>query len=468
MMTMRQAHTTDNAIYITTQSGSVSNSTLLVTTFDDTMGKPVEISVSPDGTQLIFELYTRVCPGFVNCREATVWMMNIDGSELHLLATTNDEEPMVNSTVWSPDGKWVATVEGYFGGMVEVYDPIQPGGEWHWKALDGVPGVLYAIPSTSESVTLPGNGGSGVVPIAETTSDGLLSPMRAGYIPEMKWLPDIPIATEERGSLPTNVAALSGTIYFDDDGEGNAIAMHAINVQDTTDQILFNLTDDDLDNVDDLVYSSRDGRLFSHYCSDYGNSYDDDRRFIIYDQNEQILANILGQENGYNMSVRRAIRFSPVDSNLLLILYSDYHSGSETYADYLVTVLDWNSKTFLKHFKSQEYNAVDWTAEGDILLAGEDGNVYSANVTDQGISDPVLYISGQDNIKSIAVSPEGNSIAYTLNEQIWVSDINGDNFQRLTGFTSGYNMFPEWSPDGRYIAFKHIDEDDQSPTDPLA
>jgi WD40 repeat protein len=391
--------------------------------------------------------------------------MSIDGSDLRLLATTDDEEPMVNATVWSPDGNWVATVEGYFGGMVEVYDPIQPGGEWHWEALDGVPGVLYAVPSSAENVTLPGDGSSGVLPIAETTKEGLLRPVRAGYSPELKWLPDISITSEERGSLPDNAASLSGTIYFDDDGEGDTTAMHAVNVQDGTDQIMYNLTDDDLDNVNDLVYVSRDGQLFSHYCSDYGNSYDDDRRFIIQDQNGQILANILGQGNGYKMSVRRAMRFSPVDSKLLLILYSDYLSGSDTYADYLVTVLDWNSRTFIKHFKSREYNAVDWTADGDILLAGQDGNVYLAKVSGQNISDPVLHITSQDSIKSIAVSPDGDSIAYTLNEQIWVSDFNGDNFQRVTGFTSGYNMFPEWSPDGQYIAFKHMDYDNHYPND---
>jgi Tol biopolymer transport system component len=86
-------------------------------------------------------------------------------------------------------------------------------------------------------------------------------------------------------------------------------------------------------------------------------------------------------------------------------------------------------------------------------------------VTDQGISDPELYISSQDSIKSIAVSPDGGAIAYTLDEQIWVSDIHGNHFQRLTGFSSGYNMFPEWSPDGRYIAFKHMDYDNHSPLD---
>jgi Tol biopolymer transport system component len=44
--------------------------------------------------------------------------------------------------------------------------------------------------------------------------------------------------------------------------------------------------------------------------------------------------------------------------------------------------------------------------------------------------------------------------------QIWVSDADGQNLRRLTGFSEGFNLFPEWSPDSRYLAFKHVDADD--------
>jgi hypothetical protein len=454
----RLVYTTDYSIYITTESGNVSNSAL-ISTFDTTMGKPVEVSVSPDNSQLAFELFTGGSPSpFVDWRDASIWLMNMDGSGLHLLATTDEEEPRVNSTVWSPDGNWVATVEGYIGGITEVYDPFEPG-EWRWEVLEGVPGVLYAVPSSGENIQLPGNGNRGVKPIVKASENGLVRPVLPGFSPEMKWVADIPVAAESRGSLPADSTGVNGgmvgSIYYDDDGEGDTTALHALELQGATEQTLFNLTDDDLDNVSDLVYASRDGQYFSHYYDDVFNG-----AIYILDRNGQILSGISDEGDSYEVSVTGAMRFSPVDANLLLVPYMDSFNNNETYLDDIVSVIDWSTRTFRKHFSQREYNAADWTPDGNILLAGKDGNVYLSSVTNQNISDPQLHISGIDNIKNIAVSPDGSSIAYTLNRHIWVSDFNGDNFRRLTGFTEGFNMFPEWSPDSHYIAFKHVDDND--------
>ena len=101
------------------------------------MGKPMHLAVSPDDTRLVFELFTGGSPSpFVKWRDATLWLMYMDGSGLRMLATTEDEDPRVNSSVWSPDSNWVATVEGYVGGITQVYDVFEPG-EWRWEVFAG-------------------------------------------------------------------------------------------------------------------------------------------------------------------------------------------------------------------------------------------------------------------------------------------------------------------------------------------
>jgi Tol biopolymer transport system component len=56
------------------------------------------------------------------------------------------------------------------------------------------------------------------------------------------------------------------------------------------------------------------------------------------------------------------------------------------------------------------------------------------------------------------ISPDGEKIAFNSDRsgrgEIWVSDSKGENLTRVTNGTD-----PHWSPDGRRIAFKRIEED---------
>jgi glucose/arabinose dehydrogenase len=84
--------------------------------------------------------------------QLTPWIINTDGTDFHRLAYTpksNGENELFGSLAWSPDGKYILITEGY-----------SPQGSTHDS---GVPGYLYAIPSSSHNVELNRDGRDGII-----------------------------------------------------------------------------------------------------------------------------------------------------------------------------------------------------------------------------------------------------------------------------------------------------------------
>src|SRR6478672_7480964 len=53
---------------------------------------------------------------------------------------------------------------------------------------------------------------------------------------------------------------------------------------------------------------------------------------------------------------------------------------------------------------------------------------------------------------SVAFSPDGQSVVYSMGGSLWRQGINGDVADELT-YGPGYDYQPDWSPDGRFILF---------------
>jgi hypothetical protein len=106
---------------------------------------PAAPKVSPDGSKIAFRL---VSESNYQISEATIWVMNSDGSDLHQLAHDSGSYQVFNNLTWSPDGLYILVTEGGMGG-----DPITGGASDH----------IYAIPSNSRDVELGCDDTSGII-----------------------------------------------------------------------------------------------------------------------------------------------------------------------------------------------------------------------------------------------------------------------------------------------------------------
>ncbi len=455
----RLVYTVSNTIYLTIQPNSLDS--ISIKSFTSSQGEPDWIAASPGGERIAFELKTGGSPSpYIRYRNATLWVMDIDGDNLRLLATSNADTPRVNTPAWSPDGNWVTAVEGHVSGVAFVPDPIETG-IWWVTPVGGPPGALYAVPADGQAAILPADGTSTAQPIFRAVDAESVTFVGPGISSRMKWIPSAVETNRTMGNLPADDGTLnqglSSNIYLNGSGDGDSTAAQRINLADGVVKQLFILTDDDLDTVRDLIYVSHDAQLFSHYFDEIGQY-----ALYIYKRDGTALAGLALESDNYKMIPKNPVRFSPRDTNLVLLPYRNLLSGSDNFGNRYVTVINWNSKLFVKHFQDREYVAADWTPAGDIILAGKEGGIYRASATADGFSEPSLLFSFKEAARDLTVSPDGYQLAYHLAGQIWVSNLDGTGLRRLTTPASAFYAMPEWSPDSKHLAFKEIDDDDQS------
>ena len=144
-----------------------------------------------------------------------------------------------------------------------------------------------------------------------------------------------------------------------------------------------------------------------------------------------------------------------------------------------VTIFGWGDQVFNKNCvaiydlataellaKYDEKYAGTWTPDGRLVMAGShktvsvDGNEYHSKqpgifITDKAFSTVTRIDPELDDPAPYhpAVSPDGKRIAFIINNHVWVMNIDGSNLKQLTA-SGGDNIetFPQWSPDGKYVA----------------
>jgi hypothetical protein len=112
-------------------------------------------------------------------------MINMDGTDLHLVATTyNDEEPAISGVEWSPDGRWIFALEDYRPANGNIYDSYRFGHAYIIPADGGSDKVYYLSEHDAErspEVRMFWRYGFGVEPSGITTK---------GYMRKFFWITD--------------------------------------------------------------------------------------------------------------------------------------------------------------------------------------------------------------------------------------------------------------------------------------
>jgi Tol biopolymer transport system component len=456
----RLVYENNGAIYVATEPYQVEG--VAVKSLAGIAGYPSRMRTNPDGSKIIFEMVTGGPMLFetVSYRDATVWMMNVDGTGLKLYATTQREDdpsvesddPRLNNPMWSPDGDKIITMEGYFSGVGIVYDDLDltPDSDYIVVPTDRK-GLTYVVPANENEVKLPPNGEFQASILSALGSDGAI-PFVESVDSHLFLVPNAETPVEIAGSLPSENTTqinrgIGGNIIFINESQGDTV-VSALSVESGNMTDIVTLSTDEHDEYYIDFSMSNDMQYFAFY--DY--EYLDDKHINLFNSSGEMIRQYSMYTVSYDISPSSRIHFSPLNNNLLLFEYEDNNDDDKHY----VTILDWSQDSFIRTFSDRQYFDPLWTPDGDLVIWDERNTAYLVQVTDDQVGNPIELFSLPESSAYHSISPDGNRMIFKMARHIWSINMDGTLLTQITAPKVGYETYPVWSPDGQYILFKSM------------
>ena len=424
--------------------------------------------ISPDGQQVLFELVSDLPPTLstIDYREATVWQMNTDGSNLRQIADTSRlasynedgyDDARVNQPVWSPDSQHLLMTENFTSGAVTTFYGTETDTNFYIESSEttpiDLPDITYIMPAITEFVRLPPPAYSpiGVRPLLSSNQARQIGVLGINPLSRQSWTSEVEPSASSSGSFPNPNGrvnrGLSGDVYFKAgifDSDFDA-AIVKFDVETNVKSIIkLNSTIDGLDSDDQLgafnVSQSKNRIAAFQYESS-------EREYLtVYDSSGKILSAFLLANSDYDFSEFGAnLQISPISENLVAWSFYDFDKDRRG-----VVVADTQANNFYYVFDDRRYNDFSWFPNGDMLLV--DGNkVYRAQANRTGFSAAQLLFEHTVHPTEVSVAPDGQRLVFRSVGHIFTIKLDGSELVKVTSPTTHYWADASWSPDGQSL-----------------
>lgn len=418
--------------------------------------------ISPDGSQVMIEVITEVPLALsgLEFREATVWQMNIDGTNLRKLVDTSRvssfnaaefAEPRVNEPVWSPDGQHMLVTENYTLGAAVSYYGTETENLTYIESVDITPinndDVTYVLPTDTDFQRLPpaDYSDTGVRPLFALDAQGRNGIVGIRPIRRQVWTPPIENSIYSGGAFPAPNGqvnrGLSGTLYLGSVRESgmSGIPVESMDLTTGTITTRFLSIEDNSIFVSGFDVSADESRIAALHT--------DSELINIYNADGEELESYAQITSDYDYEAQGQIAFSPVNENKIAWLFGDRNSSIQG-----VVFLDTQLDRFLNVFDDRDYDTFAFMPNGDLLLVS--GNqVYLATFSGILFLNPVLAFEHKENIENLAVRSTDNRIAFSSKGRIFTIDADGSSVRTVTAPSDFFYTSPGWSPDGATLLF---------------